>query len=119
MKKLFLFSSLTFLLIGCSPTINQPRFSESNNPKELIKSKYGEPSSVMLTNDGREVWEFDFRSPIKSNRTVIFNGNNRILENKKHYKAFHMVSGLNKGGYIFIGLLVGFYFINGPIKPLG
>jgi hypothetical protein len=30
-----------------------------------------------------------------------------------------MVSGLNKGGYIFIGLLVGFYFINGPIKPLG
>jgi hypothetical protein len=118
-KKLFLFFILTFLLIGCSPTINQPLFSKSNNPKELIKSKYGEPSSVMLTNDGREIWEFDFRSPIKSNRTVIFDGNNSILENKKHYKVFHMVTGLNKSGYIFIGLLFGFYFINGPIKPIG
>ena len=47
MKKLILLSLvILFATYSCSPTINRPLFAKSDNAKELILSKYGNPSKV-------------------------------------------------------------------------
>ena len=47
MKKLILLSFvILFTSYSCSPTINRPLFAKSDNAKELILSKYGNPSKV-------------------------------------------------------------------------
>ncbi|MFT5212775.1 MAG: hypothetical protein ACI9WV_000488, partial [Patiriisocius sp.] len=47
MKKLMLLSVvILFSAYSCSPTINRPLFAKSDNAKELILSKYGNPSEV-------------------------------------------------------------------------
>ena len=82
MKKLLGFSlSILILLSSCS-TVNQPKFKNNNNHKELILSKYGE-SSIIKNDDNYEIWIYDYGSLLKSNRKVIFNTENRIVSNKK------------------------------------
>ena len=122
MKKLIL---LLVILFGyscsptlfISPTINLPLYSKSNNTKELIRSKYGNPSKVE-NQVKQEIWIYDYSSSFKSNRTVIFDNNGKIVINKKHYKTFHMLTGLNKHGYIAIGAILLIYAITGPFPAL-
>jgi hypothetical protein len=122
MKKLIL---LLVILFGyscsptlfISPTINLPLYSKSNNTKELIRSKYGNPSKVE-NQVKQEIWIYDYSSSFKSNRTVIFDNNGKIITNKKHYKTFHMVTGFNKYGYITIGAILLIFTITGPFPAL-
>ena len=122
MKKLIL---LLVILFGyscsptlfISPTINLPLYSKSNNAKELILLKYGKPSKVE-NQVKQEIWIYDYSSSFKSNRTVIFDNNCKIVINKKHYKTFHMLTGLNKHGYIAIGAILLIYAITGPFPAL-
>ena len=118
MKKLMLFSFvILFVLNSCSPTINRPLFAKSDNAKELILSKYGKPSKVENLEE-KEIWRYDYSSQFESNRTVIFDNYGKIITNKKHYKAFHMITGFNKHGYISVGVLVVLALIAGPFPAL-
>jgi len=123
MKKLLI---LLVILFGysCSPTlfispktINLPLYSKSNNAKELIRSKYGDPSKIE-NQVKQEIWIYTYSSSKKSNRTVIFDNNGKIIKNKKHYKRFHMISGLNRYSYIVLGVLVAVVLILPPFPAL-
>ena len=77
MKKLLILLVI-FLGYSCSPalsilpkTINLPLYSKSNNAKELIRSKYGDPSKIE-NKVKQEIWIYNYSSSIKSNRTVHF-----------------------------------------------
>ena len=77
MKKLLGFSfSILILLSSCS-TVNQPKFKNNTNHKELILSKYGE-STIVKNDDNYETWVYDYGSFLKSNRNVIFNQSFRL-----------------------------------------
>ena len=118
MKKLILLSFvILFASYSCSPTINRPLFTKSDNAKELILLKYGNPSKVE-NQLGKEKWTYKYSSKFKSNRTVIFNNNGKIITNKKHYKPFHMITGLNKYGYISVGIIFSLRIIFGPFPAL-
>ena len=122
MKKLILLLVIFFgyscsPTLFISPTINLPLYSKSNNTKELIRSKYGNPSKVE-NQVKQEIWIYDYSSSFKSNRTVIFDNNSKIIINKKHYKAFHMITGFNKYGYIAIGAILLIFTITGPFPAL-
>ncbi len=123
MKKLIL---LLVILFGysCSPTrfmspktINLPLYSKSNNAKDLIRSKYGNPSKIE-NQVKQEIWIYNYSSLSKSNRTVIFDNNNKIIMNKKHYKKYHMTTGLNRYAYIAGGAIVALCLIIGPFPAL-
>ena len=123
MKK---FLILLVILFGysCSPTlfispktINLPLYSKSNNAKELIRSKYGNPSKIE-NQVKQEIWIYNYSSSIKSNRTFIFDNNGKIIKNKKHYKRFHMITGLNRYSYIVLGILVAVVLILPPFPAL-
>jgi hypothetical protein len=123
MKK---FLILLVILFGysCSPTlfispktINLPLYSKNNNAKELIRSKYGDPSKIE-NQLGKEKWIYNYSSKFKSNRTVIFDNYGKIITNKKHYKPFHMRTGLNKYGYISVGIILSLRIIFGPFPAL-
>jgi hypothetical protein len=123
MKKLLILSVI-FFGYSCSPTlfvspktINMPLYSKSNNAKELILSKYGKPSKVE-NQVKQETWIYNYSSSKKSNRTVIFDKNGKIIENKKHYKRFHMVTGLNKYSYISLGVVAALCLILPPFPAL-
>jgi hypothetical protein len=123
MKKLLILSVI-FFGYSCSPThfispktINLPLYSKSNNTKELIRSKYGDPSKIE-NQVKQEIWIYDYSSSKKSNRTVIFDNNGKIIENKKHYKRYHMITGLNRYGYIIGGVIVVVALIAGPFPAL-
>lgn len=105
-------------LCSCFPTnINKPLYAKSGNAKKLILSKYGDPSMVKNQVD-QEKWTYDYISPYKSNRTVIFDKNGKIIQNKKHYKSFHMLTGLNKYSYILIGVILVLSLVVGPMPAL-
>jgi len=123
MKK---FLILLVILFGysCSPTlfispktINLPLHSKSNNAKELIRSKYGDPSKIE-NQVKQEIWIYNYSSSIKSNRTVIFDNKGKIIKNKKHYKRFHMITGLNRYSYIVLGFVVAVILILPPFPAL-
>jgi hypothetical protein len=57
-------------------------------------------------------------SKFKSNRTVIFDNNGKIITNKKHYKPFHMITGFNKYGYISVGIILSLRIIFGNFPAL-
>ena len=123
MKK---FLILLVILFGysCSPTlfispktINLPLYSKSNNAKELIRSKYGNPSKIE-NQLGKEKWTYNYSSKFKSNRTVIFDNNGKIIKNKKHYKRYHMISGLNRYAYIAFGFVIALVLILPPFPAL-
>ena len=123
MKKLLLLSVI-FFGYSCSPTrfispktINLPLYSKSNNAKELIQSKYGNPSKIE-NQVKQEIWIYNYSSSKKSNRTVIFDNNGKIIKNKKHYKRFHMITGLNRYSYIVLGVLVAVALILPPFPAL-
>ena len=123
MKKLLLLSVI-FFGYSCSPThfispktINLPLYAKSNNAKELILSKYGKPSKVQNELEN-EIWKYDYSSQLKSNRTVVFDNAGKIIVNKKHYKTFHTITGLNKYGYISIGIILAIYAISEPFPAL-
>ena len=123
MKKLLILLVI-FLGYSCSPalsilpkTINLPLYSKSNNAKELIRSKYGDPSKIE-NQVKQEIWIYNYSSSIKSNRTVIFDNNGKIIKNKKHYKRFHMITGLNRYSYIFLGVVVAVLLILPPFPAL-
>lgn len=123
MKKLLLLSVI-FFGYSCSPThfispktINLPLYSKSNNAKELIQSKYGNPSKIE-NQVKQEIWIYNYSSSIKSNRTVIFDNNGKIINNKKHYKMFHMITGLNRFSFIILGVVVGVVLILPPFPAL-
>ncbi|MFT4802059.1 MAG: hypothetical protein ACI93N_001834 [Flavobacteriaceae bacterium] len=123
MKKLLILSVI-FFGYGCSPTlfispktINLPLYSKSNNAKELIRSKYGNPSKIE-NQVKQEIWIYNYSSSIKSNRTFIFDNNGKIIKNKKHYKRFHMITGLNRYSYIVLGILVAVVLILPPFPAL-
>ena len=124
MKKLLLLSVI-FFGYSCSPThfispktINLPLYSKSNNAKELIQSKYGNPSKIE-NQVKQEIWIYNYSSSKKSNRTVIFDNKGIIIENKKHYKSYHMKTGLNRYAYIINGVILAFAIIIGTLSPLG
>ena len=54
----------------------------------------------------------------KSNRTVIFDNKGIIIENKKHYKSYHMKTGLNRYAYIAYGVVAVVALIVGPFPAL-
>jgi hypothetical protein len=123
MKK---FLILLVILFGysCSPTlfispktINLPLYSKNNNAKELIRSKYGDPSKIE-NQVKQEIWIYNYSSSKKSNRTVIFDNNGKIIKNKKHYKRFHMITGLNRYSYIVFGVVVAVVLILPPFPAL-
>ena len=123
MKKLLILLVI-FFGYSCSPalsifpkTINLPLYSKSNNAKELIRSKYGDPSKIE-NQVKQEIWIYTYSSSKKSNRTVIFDNNGKIIKNKKHYKRFHMISGLNRYSYIVLGVLVAVVLILPPFPAL-
>ena len=123
MKKLLILLVI-FFGYSCSPTlfispktINLPLYSKSNNAKELIRSKYGDPSKIE-NQVKQEIWIYNYSSSIKSNRTVIFDNNGKIIKNKKHYKRFHMITGLNRYSYIVLGVLVAMVLILPPFPAL-
>ena len=123
MKKLLVLFSF-FALYSCSTTnwmnnysINKPLYTKSDNAKELILLKYGKPSKVENELEN-EIWEYDYSSQFKSNRTVVFDNAGKILVNKQHYKTFHTITGLNKYGYISIGIVLAIYAISGPFPGL-
>ena len=123
MKKLLILLVI-FFGYSCSPTlfispktINLPLYSKSNNAKELIRSKYGDPSKIE-NKVKQEIWIYNYSSSIKSNRTVIFDNNGKIIKNKKHYKRFHMITGLNRYSYIVLGVLVAMVLILPPFPAL-
>ena len=123
MKKLVILSVI-FFGYSCSPTlfispktINLPLYSKSNNAKELIQSKYGNPSKIE-NQVKQEIWIYNYSSSKKSNRTVIFDNNDKIIKNKKHYKRFHMITGLNRYSYIVLGVLVAVALILPPFPAL-
>ena len=125
MKK---FLILFFILIGYScvsptqfispKTINLPLYSKSINAKELIRSKYGEPSKIQ-NQVKQEIWTYNYSSSKKSNRTIIFDNNGKIIKNKKHYKRFHMTTGFNRYAYIINGVILAFAIMIGNLSPLG
>ena len=124
MKKIFILSVI-FFGYSCSPTlfispktINLPLYAESNNAKELILSKYGNPSKIE-NQVKQEIWIYNYSSSKKSNRTVIFDNNGKIIKNKKHYKRFHMTTGLNRYAYIINGVILAFAIMIGTLSPLG
>ena len=118
MKKLILLSFvILFTSYSCSPTINRPLYSKSDNAKELILSKYGNPSKIE-NQLGKEKWTYNHSSKFKSNRTVVFDTYGKIITNKKHYKLFHMRTGLNKYGYISVGIILSLRVIFGPFPAL-
>ena len=80
-KPLAFFLSMLILFTSCG-TVNQPKFKNNNNHKELILSKYGE-STIIKNDDNYETWVYDYGSFLKSNRKVIFNKENIIVSNKK------------------------------------
>lgn len=80
-KPLAFFLSVLILFTSCG-TVNQPKFKNNTNHKELILSKYGE-STIIKNDDNYETWVYDYGSFLKSNRNVIFNKENRIVSNKK------------------------------------
>jgi hypothetical protein len=82
MKKLLGFSFSILILFSSCATVNQPKFKNNTNHKELILSKYGE-STIVKNDDNYETWVYDYGSFLKSNRNVIFNKENRIVSNKK------------------------------------
>ena len=123
MKKLLILS-VFFFGYSCSPTlfispktINLPLYSKSNNAKELIRSKYGNPSKIE-NQVKQEIWIYNYSSSKKSNRTVIFDNNGKIIKNKKHYKRFHMITGLNRYSYIVLGVVVAVALILPPFPAL-
>jgi len=123
MKK-FLILSVILFGYSCSPTlfispktINLPLYSKSNNAKELIRSKYGNPSKIE-NQLGKEKWTYNYSSKFKSNRTVIFDNNGKIIKNKKHYKRYHMISGFNRYAYIAFGFFVALVLILPPFPAL-
>ena len=77
----FAMDSVLILFTSCG-TVNQPKFKNNNNHKELILSKYGE-STIIKNDDNYETWVYDYGSFLKSNRKVIFNKENIIVSNKK------------------------------------
>ena len=118
MKKLILLSFvILFTSYSCSPTINRPLYSKSDNAKELILSKYGNPSKIE-NQLGKEKWTYNQSSKFKSNRTVVFDNYGKIITNKKHYKPFHMITGFNKYGYISVGIILSLRIIFGPFPAL-
>jgi hypothetical protein len=118
MKKLLLLSFfILFAVYGCSSTINRPLYSKSYNAKELILSKYGKPSSIE-NQLKKEIWKYNNSSQFKINRTVVFDNAGKIIENKKNYKTFHMITGFNKHGYIAVGIILTLYAISGPFPAL-
>ena len=124
MKKFLILLVILFGYSCVSPTqfispktINLPLYSKSINAKELIRSKYGEPSKIQ-NQVKQEIWTYNYSSSKKSNRTVIFDNNGKIIKNKKHYKRFHMITGLNRYSYIVLGVLVAVALILPPFPAL-
>ena len=123
MKKLLILSVI-FFGYSCSPTlfispktINLPLYSKSNNAKELVRSKYGAPLKIE-NQVKQEIWIYNYSSSKKSNRTVIFDNKGIIIENKKHYKSYHMKTGLNRYAYIAYGVVAVVALIVGPFPAL-
>ena len=109
-KFFFLFFTLT-AFYSCSPTVSKPLYLESKNPKELIKLKYGEPTSIVKTkNDKGEIWLYEYNSQFKSDRKVVFDSNNKIVRNLKKHKKYTP----RLGHYIAIGAMI----IIGPFPAL-
>ena len=113
-----------FAFYSCSPTIwmdnysiNKPLYAKSDNAKVSFLSKYGNPSKVENQLE-TEKWIYEYSSPFKSNRTVVFDKSGKIILHKKHYKDFHMITGFNKYGYITIGATLLLFLINGPFPAL-
>ena len=63
-KPLAFFLSILVLLTSCG-TVNQPKFKNNNNHKDLIFSKYGE-STIIKNDDNYETWIYDYGSFLKS-----------------------------------------------------
>ena len=118
MKKLILFSFfILFAAYSCSSTINRPLYAKSDNAKELILLKYGKPSKVE-NQEEKEKWIYNYSSQFKSNRMVVFDNTGKIITNKKHYKPFHIVTGLNKYGYISVGIILSLRILFGSFPAL-
>ena len=66
----------------------------------------------------QEIWIYNYSSSKKSNRTVTFNKNGKIIENKKHYKRYHMKTGLNRYAYITYGFATVLALIAGAFPAL-
>ena len=65
-----------------------------------------------------EMFQSYANSSKKSNRTVIFDNKGIIIENKKHYKSYHMKTGLNRYAYIAYGVVAVVALIVGPFPAL-
>ncbi len=92
MKKFLILLVILFGYSCVSPTqfispktINLPLYSKSINAKELIRSKYGEPSKIQ-NQVKQEIWTYNYSSSKKSNRTVIFEKNGKRIKNKNKRK---------------------------------
>ena len=83
MKRLtLLLIIITFTFSNCS-TINQRKFKNKENTKDFISKKYGIADNIENSN-GLEIWTYNHKGIIKSDRKVTFNDNNEIIENKKY-----------------------------------
>ena len=110
-KLLFLFSALLF--VSCSPIVNQQLFSEDINPKQTVKLKYGEPTEILISG-GVETWFYDYKKSLKSNRSIVFDNNDKIIKHEKELKELTWIlrnTFIYGGGIIFgAGLLIAVAF---------
>ena len=104
-KPLAFFLSILILFTSCG-TVNQPKFKNNNNHKELILSKYGE-STIIKNDDNYETWVYDYGSFLKSNRNVIFNKENRIVSNKKTLSPPAYLFRNILAPVVILGLIIG------------
>ena len=113
MKKLILLSFfILFAAYSCS--VNRPLYAKSDNAKELILLKYGNPSKVE-NQEEKEKWIYNYSSQFKSNRTVVFDNADKIITNKKHYKVLQVII---KYKLLAMGTVLILYLIAGPFPAL-
>ncbi len=104
-KPLAFFLSILILFTSCG-TVNQPKFKNNTNHKEVILSKYGE-STIIKNDDNYETWIYDYGSFLKSNRKVIFNKENIIVSNKKTLSPSAYLFRNILAPVVILGLIIG------------
>ena len=104
MKRLLSISLALLILFSSCGTINQSKFQNKTNHKDLITSKYGTPALVKVEG-GLETWVYDNSSFIKSNRRVVFNNENRVISNKKQLSALAYISNWVLAPIAALGLI--------------
>ena len=112
MKRHLSISLALLILLSSCGTINQSKFKNKTNHKDLAASKYGK-SELVKVEDGLETWVYGNSSFIKSSRRIVFNNENRIISNKKTLSPVAYVFNWTLATIAALGLVLGVLFSSG------